>query len=162
MISERQGELWQHFDVKSGVRQGDPLSTVLLNLLLEYAVRNITYNLDSTIFSRQHQLLAFAYDICIVARNPRALTDPFNEPETATTKIGLQVNTSQTKYLICISRKVTLQQALAAVKNHIFGRANVFKYLGVLVTTDNVTREIQAWLKVGNRCYYALQAVLKL
>jgi hypothetical protein len=97
-----------------------------------------------------------------VARNPRALTDPFNEPETATTKIGLQVNTSQTKYLICIPTKVTLQQALAEVKNHISGRANVFKYLGVLVTTDNVTREIQAWLKVGNRRYYALQAVLKL
>jgi hypothetical protein len=30
-------------------------------------------------FSRQHQLLAFADDICIVARNARALTDAFNE-----------------------------------------------------------------------------------
>jgi hypothetical protein len=30
------------------------------------------------------------------------------------------------------------------------------------VTTDNVvTKEIQARLKAGNRCYYALQAVLK-
>jgi hypothetical protein len=31
------------------------------------------------------------------------------------------------------------------------------------VTTDNaVTKEIHAWLKAGSRCYYALQAVLKL
>jgi hypothetical protein len=48
------------------------------------------------------------------------------------------------------------------VKTHIFGRTDVLKYLGVLMTTDNVvTKEIQARLKAGNRCYYALQAVLK-
>jgi hypothetical protein len=48
------------------------------------------------------------------------------------------------------------------MENHIFGNPSVFKYLGVLVATDNVlTRDIQARLKAGNRCYYALQAVLK-
>jgi hypothetical protein len=53
-----------------------------------------------------------------------------------------------------------LLEALA-VENHIFGRTNVIKYLGVWVTTDNVvTKEIQARLKAGNKCY-ALQAVLK-
>jgi hypothetical protein len=65
-----QGELSQQFDVKSGVRQGDPQSTVLFNLVFEYAVGNITYNPSGTVFSRQHQLLALADDICIV--NPRA------------------------------------------------------------------------------------------
>jgi hypothetical protein len=54
-----------------------------------------------------------------------------------------------------------LPEALA-VKTHIFGRIYVFKYLGVLVTTDNVlTKEIQARLKASKRFYYALQAVLK-
>jgi hypothetical protein len=67
---------------------------------LEYEVRNVTYNPSSTIFNRQHQLLAFAADICIVARNPSALTDAFNELEIASTKTGEQVNTSKTKYLI--------------------------------------------------------------
>jgi hypothetical protein len=96
-----------------------------------------------------------------VARNPRALTDTFNELEVASTTIGLQINTSKTKYLICTPRKATLLEALA-VKTHMFGRNDVFKYLGVLVTTDNVvTKEIQARLKAGNRCHYALQAVLK-
>jgi hypothetical protein len=113
-----QGELSQQFDVKSGVRQGDPLSTVLFNLVLEYAVRSITYNPGGTIFSRQHQLLAFADDICIVARNPRALTDAFNELEVASTTIGVQLNTSKTKYLICTPRKATFPEALA-VKPHI-------------------------------------------
>jgi sorting nexin-29 len=93
-----QGELSQQFDVKSGVRQGDPLPTVLFNLVLEYAVTNITYNPGGTIFTTQHQLLAFADDICIVATNPRALTDAFNELEVVSTKIGLQINTSKTKY----------------------------------------------------------------
>lgn len=69
--------------------QGDPLSTVLFCLLLGHAVRNIA------IFSRHHQLSAFADDIRIAARNPRALTDAFNELGTAPTNIGLQVNTSK-------------------------------------------------------------------
>jgi hypothetical protein len=86
-----QGVLSQQFDVKGGVRQGDPLSTVLFSLVLEYAVRNITYNHGGTIFNRQHQLLAFSDDICTVARNPRALTDVFNELHTASTKNCLQV-----------------------------------------------------------------------
>jgi hypothetical protein len=82
-----------------------------------------------------------------------------NELGTASTKIGLQVNTSKTNNLICTPRKVTLPEALA-VENHDFGRIDIFKYLGVFVTAD-VTEVIQARLKVGNRCHYALQAVLK-
>jgi hypothetical protein len=93
---------------------------------LEYAVRNITYNPGGTIFCQQHQLLAFADDICIVARDPSALTDAVNELEIASAKIGLQVNASKTKYMICTPRKVTLLEALA-VENHIFGRTDVFK-----------------------------------
>jgi hypothetical protein len=56
----------------------------------------------------------------------------------------------KTKYLICTPRKAALPEVLA-VKTHIFGRTDVFKYLGVLMTTDNVvTKEIQARLKAGN------------
>jgi hypothetical protein len=64
------------------------------------------------------------------------LTDAFNELGIASTKIGLQVNTSKTKYLICAPWKVTLPPALE-VQNHNFGRTNVFKYLGMLVTAHN-------------------------
>jgi hypothetical protein len=73
-------------------------------------------------------------------------------------KIGLQVNTSKTKYHVFTTRKVTLSGALA-VKPQTFGRAYVFRYVGVLVRTENiVTREIQAGLKAGIRRSYALQA----
>jgi hypothetical protein len=49
------------------------------------------------------------------------------------------------------------------MENHIFGRTDVFKYLGVLVTTGNVvTKENQTRLRAGNKCYYAIQAVLEL
>jgi hypothetical protein len=64
-------------------------------------------------FSKQHQLLAFADNICILARNARALTDAFNELQIASTKIGLQVNTSKTTNLNCTPRKVTLPEILA-------------------------------------------------
>jgi hypothetical protein len=80
----------------------------------------------------------------IVERNLRALTNAFNKLQIASTKDGLQVSTRKTKYLNCTPRKVTLPEALA-VKSHIFGRTDVFKSLGVLVTTDNVVaKDIRA------------------
>jgi hypothetical protein len=43
-----------------------------------------------------------------------------------------------------------------------FYKTDVFKYLGVLVTTDNVvSKEIQARLKASNVFYYILHAALK-
>jgi hypothetical protein len=98
--------------------------------VLGHAVTNIP------IFSR-HQLSAFADDICTVARNPRALTDAFNELGTAPTNIGLQVNTSKNETPGLYTKKATLSEALA-VEKHIFGKPSVFKFLGVLVATDNV------------------------
>jgi hypothetical protein len=37
-----QGILTQPFTIQNGLRQGDPLSTTLFNLALEYAARKIT------------------------------------------------------------------------------------------------------------------------
>jgi hypothetical protein len=43
-----------------------------------------------------------------------------------------------------------------------FEKTETFKYLGSLVTADNnISAEIQARLMARNRCYYALQNVLK-
>jgi hypothetical protein len=53
-----------------------------------------------------------------VARSPRALTDTFKEIETVSTKTGVKVNTSKTKYLMRTPRETNLPQALAVV-NHV-------------------------------------------
>ena len=47
-----EGELTEEFDVQRGLRQGDVLSTILFNLALEKAVRQMPINPGGTIFNR--------------------------------------------------------------------------------------------------------------
>jgi hypothetical protein len=47
-----QGVLSQPFTIQNGLRQGDPLSTTLFNLALEYDARKITVNPGGTLCQR--------------------------------------------------------------------------------------------------------------
>jgi hypothetical protein len=44
-----QGSLSQYFTIRNGLRQGDPMSTVLFNIVLEKAVREIEINPNGNI-----------------------------------------------------------------------------------------------------------------
>ncbi|XP_066905877.1 uncharacterized protein [Halyomorpha halys] len=61
------------FRVSSGLRQGDPLSPVLSNLVLEVAIRKIRKNADGTIYNRLTQNMAYADDVVITGRIKTAL-----------------------------------------------------------------------------------------
>ena len=47
-----QGEISDLFDIQRGVRQGDALSTILFNIVLERSVRKMAINPGGTIYNR--------------------------------------------------------------------------------------------------------------
>jgi hypothetical protein len=100
-----QGILLYPFIVQNGLRQGDPLSTTLFNLALEYAARKITVNSGGNIYNRLYQHLAYADDLCTIARRISSLSTAFEEFEGAASKTGLLVNENTTKYLIRTSEE---------------------------------------------------------
>jgi hypothetical protein len=51
------------FETQQEFRQGDALSTLLFNVILEAIVRQAKLQTKGTIFNRQTQLLAYADDI---------------------------------------------------------------------------------------------------
>lgn len=61
-----QSTLSDSFDINTGLRQGDKLSTILFNLALEKVVRAMSMNWNGTIFSTSKQLMAFADDVDLV------------------------------------------------------------------------------------------------
>ena len=67
------GELANCFSIKRCVRQGDALSTILFNIVLERAIRGMEINPGGTIYNKTSQILAYADDVVIISRSGQEL-----------------------------------------------------------------------------------------
>jgi len=83
------------FPTRNGLKQGDALSPLLFNFVLEYAIRRVQVNQDGLKLNGAHQLLAYADDFNIhtLKGNAEALV-------TATRDIGLEISADKTKYMV--------------------------------------------------------------
>jgi hypothetical protein len=66
-----QNDLSQPFHTYEGLKQGDALSTLLLNVAMEGILRRAIIQTSKTLGTSSVQLLAYADDIDIVARSER-------------------------------------------------------------------------------------------
>jgi hypothetical protein len=69
------------FHIKNGLKQGDALSTFLLNFPLGYAIRRVQVNQVGFKLNGTNQLLVYADDVNIVGRsrsNIKKNTDAFS------------------------------------------------------------------------------------
>jgi hypothetical protein len=98
------------FQLKRGLKQGDALSTVLFNMVLEKIIRNIQINPKGTIFNRTRQYLAYADDVVIFGRLVRAIEEVVTQLQEAAQSAGLIINQEKTKYMK-ITRKTNIEQA---------------------------------------------------
>jgi hypothetical protein len=65
------GQLSGKFNVKRGLRQGDPLSTVLFNVTLDSAVKASEIRGNGLIYNQLVQVMAYADDIVILTRTKK-------------------------------------------------------------------------------------------
>lgn len=155
------GQLSAPFEINQGLRQGDVISAILFNLVLERAVRRISSNPGGTLFNRQVQTLAFADDVGLIARSKKALSEGFKELEAAAGELGLEINEEKTEYML-MTRRDVLHQGKVELGRKSFKNSKQFKYLGSTLTNNNsVTQEIETRLAAGNKSYFALLRVMK-
>uniref|UniRef100_A0A8D9ELZ3 Craniofacial development protein 2 n=1 Tax=Cacopsylla melanoneura TaxID=428564 RepID=A0A8D9ELZ3_9HEMI len=154
-----ENEYSETFDVNTGVRQGDGLSPLLFNIVLEKSLRK-TKLLDKGInVGAKVNLLAFADDIVLLGENKNDLITLAETLIEEAKKIGLLVNEEKTKYLR-IGRDSSDPESIQ-VGNLTFHSCQEFKYLGVTVTSTNrEDKEIEIRLAAANRCLWSLQKLM--
>lgn len=156
-------QLSEPFEINSGLKQGDALSPLLFNVILEKAIRAAQIKTELLTANGPKLFLAYADDIDLVGNNVITVKEIFNKIETETRKMGLIVNEEKTKYM-CINRQNRRDRIgqNVTIDTFNFERVERFKYLGATITTDNdITEEIKGRIQSTSRCIYSLHNIIK-
>lgn len=146
----------------TGVRQGDGLSPLLFNLVLEDALKGTKQEQRGITIGRRIQVLAFADDVALVAESKDVLMRLTRILIMEAKMVGLGVNESKTKYLTVSKGMVENERNSLKVDNFEFEQVNEFKYLGVIMTKDNREEsEIHNRLAQASRTYWSLEKLFK-
>ena len=86
------------FPSRNGLKQGDALSPLLFNSVLEHAIRRVHVNQDSFKLNSTHQLLVHADDVNILGGRVHNIKKNTDSLAVASKETGLEVNADETKY----------------------------------------------------------------
>jgi hypothetical protein len=144
-------EMTELIEIKSGVRQGDPLCTLLFNIVIDVIIKKL--NPRGNISTRLMQTRAYADDVLVISRTQQTMIDTFTKLKGEASKVGLTINENKTKYRYCtrqVSRNVQF------LKKRKIEQVTEFKYLGSIVNNSNsIEDEIKERTAAGNKSYYA-------
>jgi len=149
------------FPIRNGLKQGDPLSPVLFNFALEYAIRRVQVNQDGLKLNGTHQLLAYAGDVNILGGSIHTLKENAEALVAATREIGLEASAEKSKYMVMSREQNAGRIHSVRIDNSTFERVEEFKYLGTTLTNQNyIPEDIKIRLRSGNACYNSVQNLL--
>jgi sorting nexin-29 len=121
------------FEIKTGVKQGEPLSSLLFSVVLDSVITSL--EIRGNITTELKEICAYADDIVIIGRTKQSLFDTFCKLKHEALNAGLIVNNNKTKYLY-YTRKI-IQTPCIDTGEEQFEQVNSFKYLGTVMNTEN-------------------------
>jgi retron-type reverse transcriptase len=88
-------EYTEEIEVKTGIKQGDPLSTILFCTVMESLMENL--EIRGNITTRLKQVCVYADDVVLVTRTKQALANTLQKLKQEAEKYGLVINQCKTK-----------------------------------------------------------------
>ncbi|TKR65579.1 hypothetical protein L596_025966 [Steinernema carpocapsae] len=112
--------------IKSGVKQGDPISPILFNLCMEVLLRSLKWKDDV-------KLLAFADDLALAASTTDCLQSALDELVSNASRMGLTFNPTKCASLVVQKGKMCLDTAIKIGGSpvRLLDDEGVYTYLGI-------------------------------
>ena len=145
-------------DVTIGLKQGDPLSTILFLFFINDISGSLDLeNLNETNFDiLTFYMLLFADDIALFSTSPDGLQLQLNNINTYSKRNGLKININKTKICIFEKRKSNNNHSWT-IDNQQLEIVTSFCYLGVnLYYTGNFRYSVKSLVEKANRAYHHL------
>lgn len=153
---ERKGK---SFNIKRGVRQGDPLSPDLFNCVLENKMKKLQWEekkFGIRINGKYLSNLRFADDVIIIAKSSEELTQQIKELTTECSQAGLSINKTKTK-VITNSEEIPIE-----LENSKIEYAKDYLYLGQIISFKNKDeKEVNARINSAWKKYWSLKEIFK-
>jgi hypothetical protein len=112
--------LSHNFPIQNDIKQGDSLLSLLLKSALEYAIRKVQESQVGMKVNGTHQLFLYADDINLLDDNRYAIRKNIQTLIDASKKVGLEVNTEKTRYMLLIRHQSARQNLDPTIGNGCF------------------------------------------
>ena len=128
------GEISEPFEIHTGVRQGDGLSPLLFNIVLDKIIKKWENQVKGIQLGKTYanktiiKCLAFADDLVILSNNRQEAQEALELLHEISAKTGLQISYEKTQFM---ERKKSIQSM--HTKYGVVKRVEKFKYLGEFI-----------------------------
>ena len=139
------GEISEPFVIKTGVRQGDGLSPLLFNLVLEKVIREWQKETKGINIGRLRKdkihldCLAFADDLAILSNNRQEAIQSIEKLHEIAAKCGLQISFEKTQFMEGTKSRFDNQPLIT--KYGTISQVDKFKYLGEIIQPAGINQE---------------------
>ena len=96
------GQLGEIIRVLQGVKQGDPLSSILFNLVIDWAVAGLDRNIAASLCKQQISYLAFADDMVLFSRTREGLQRQVEHFVSGLAASGLSLNAAKCRTMAIV------------------------------------------------------------
>jgi hypothetical protein len=113
-------QLRDMFPFKNGFKQGDALSPLLFNFVLEHAIRRVQANKDDLKLSGTHQFLVYADVVNAVGGRVHTIKKNMEALLVASKETGLQIHVDMTLFMVMSRDQIAGQNHNAKTVNKSF------------------------------------------